>query len=97
MAKNNFQIFHNVTKVLTKEEILNLFYSHRNASYYADIQEHLMTAESIVLLLTNSRDTIPAKVDGEDDIKLDNPVVRWKRMIGNKDPDDAKAQKFEET
>jgi hypothetical protein len=56
-----------------------------------------MTAESIVLLLTNSRDTIPAKVDGEDDIKLDNPVVRWKRMIGNKDPDDAKAQKFEET
>jgi nucleoside diphosphate kinase len=97
LAKNNFQIFHNVTKVLTKEEILNLFYSHRNASYYADIQEHLMTAESIVLLLTNSRDTIPAKVDGEDDIKLDNPVVRWKRMIGNKDPDDAKAQKFEET
>ena len=97
MAKNNFQIFHSVTKVLTKEEILNLFYSHRNASYYADIQEHFMTAESIVLLLTNSRDTIPAKVDGEDDIKLDNPVVRWKRMIGNKDPDDAKAQKFEET
>ena len=97
MAKNNFQIFHSVTKVLAKEEILNLFYSHRNASYYADIQEHLMTAESIVLLLTNSRDTIPAKVDGEDDIKLDNPVVRWKRMIGNKDPDDAKAQKFEET
>jgi len=97
LAKNNFQIFHSVTKVLTKEEILNLFYSHRNASYYADIQEHLMTAESVVLLLTNSRDTIPAKVDGEDDIKLDNPVVRWKRMIGNKDPDDAKAQKFEET
>jgi len=97
LAKNNFQIFHSVTKILTREEILNLFYSHRNASYYADIQEHLMTAESIVLLLTNSRDTIPAKVDGEDDIKLDNPVVRWKRMIGHKDPDDAKAQKFEET
>ena len=56
-----------------------------------------MTAESIVLLLTNSRDTIPAKVDGEDDIKLDNPALRWKRMIGHKDPDDAKAQKFEET
>lgn len=56
-----------------------------------------MTAESIVLLLTNARDTIPSKVEGEDDIKLDNPVVRWKRIIGHKDPDEARTQKFEET
>jgi hypothetical protein len=56
-----------------------------------------MTAESIVLLLTNARDTIPSKVEGEDDVKLDTPVVRWKRIIGHKDPDEAKTQKFEET
>jgi len=45
---------------LTREEVLNLFYKHRNASYFQEIEEHLMTAESIVLLLVNAVDSIPA-------------------------------------
>lgn len=49
-----------------------------------------MTAESIVLLLTNSKDVLPAKNDGEEDIKLESPVIRWKKMIGNKEPEEAK-------
>ena len=83
-----------MTKILTKEEILNLFYQYRNAPFFADIQEHLMTAESIVLLLTNSVDVIAAEVEGEEDIKLESPVIRWKKMIGNKDLDEAKTQKY---
>jgi nucleoside diphosphate kinase len=73
LAANHFTVFHSVTKMLTKEEILNLFYQHRNAPFYPDIVEHLMTAESIVLLLTNSKETIPAKVEGEEDVKLAHP------------------------
>lgn len=49
-----------------------------------------MTAESIVLLLTNSKDVLPAKNEGEEDQKLEHPVIRWKKMIGNKDPEEAK-------
>lgn len=96
LAENHFQIFHSVTKILTKEEVLNLFFQYRNAPFYPDIQEHLMTAESIVLLLTNSKDTIPAKDEGDEDIKLESPVVRWKKMIGNKDPEEAKLMKYGE-
>ena len=73
LEANHFNVFHSVTKVLTKEEILNLFYQHRNAPFYPDMQEHLMTAESIVLLLTNSKETIPSKIEGEEDLKLAHP------------------------
>lgn len=61
LRENHFEVFHEVKKILTKEEILNLFYKHRNASYYPEIEEHLMTAESVVLLLVNARDSIPAQ------------------------------------
>lgn len=37
LEKNHFEIFHQVKKILTREEILNIFYVHRNASYFADI------------------------------------------------------------
>jgi nucleoside diphosphate kinase len=76
---------------LTKEEILNLYYIHRNASYYQDIQEHLMTAESIIMLLVNKVDSVPNPHDPDgEEIKLDAPVVRWKQCIGDKLPEIAK-------
>jgi nucleoside diphosphate kinase len=79
IENNHFEIFHEERKILTKEEVLNLFYPHRNASYYADIQEHMMTAESIVMLLVNKVDSIPHPTDNmAEDIKLEAPVVRWK-------------------
>lgn len=68
-------MFHQERKILTKEEILNLYYSHRYATYYPDIVEHMMTAESIVMLLVNKSEKIENKEDptGED-IRLDPPV-----------------------
>lgn len=78
LEANHFQVFHSVTKTLTKEEILNMFYNHRNAPYYPDIVEHLLTADSIILLLTNAVDKLPAEVEGEEDVKLEGPVQRWK-------------------
>jgi len=81
-----------VKKILTKEEVLNLFYKYRNASFFLDIQEHLMTAESVILLLVNKVDTLPAENDGEEDITLESPVVRWKQLIGHRSPEEAKLQ-----
>ena len=43
---------------MAKEEILNLLYPYRNATFFADIQEHLMTAESIVMVLINKVETV---------------------------------------
>ena len=55
----------------------------------------MMTAESIVLLLVNSRDTIPSEEDGEEEIKLESPIVRWKKLLGDKNPEEAKANDAE--
>ena len=95
LRENHFEVFHEVKKILTREEILNLFYKHRNASYFPDVQEHLMTAESVVLLLVNDKESIPAEEEGEEDIKLESPVVRWKKLIGNKNPEEAKSEEAE--
>ena len=49
-----------------------------------------MTAESIVLLLVNSKDSIPASEEGEEEIKLESPIDRWKKLLGDKNPEEAK-------
>lgn len=92
LRDNHFEIFHEVKKILTREEILNLFYKHRNAPYFAEIEEHLMTAESVVLLLVNACESIPAEEETEEDIKLGSPIVRWKQLLGNKNPEEAKIE-----
>ncbi len=79
LERNHFEIFHQVSKILTKEEVLNIFYNHRNAHYFAGIFEHMMTSESVVMLLINKSDYVQNQEDpdGEDN-KLDTPVIRWK-------------------
>ena len=92
LRENHFEVFHEVKKILTREEILNLFYNHRNAPYFADIEEHMLTAESVVLLLVNACDSIPAEDETEEDIKLESPVIRWKKLLGSRAPEEAKAE-----
>jgi nucleoside diphosphate kinase len=75
---------------LAKEEILNLLYPYRNATFFADIQEHLMTAESIVMVLINKVETVYDEQKDED-VKLESPIVRWKALVGDKNPNDARA------
>jgi nucleoside diphosphate kinase len=76
---------------LTKEEILNLFYPYRNAIFFQDINEHLMTAESLVLLLINKVEKV-WDAQKEEDVKLESPIIRWKKLIGEKDPSEAKVK-----
>ena len=86
---HNFEVFHSKKKILTREEILNLFYPYRNATFFQDINEHLQTAESLVLLLINKVETIYDEAK-EEDVKLESPITRWKKLIGDKDPAVAK-------
>jgi hypothetical protein len=46
----------------------------------------MITSESIVLLLINKVDTIWSEEKGMD-IKLESPIVRWKKLIGNMSPE----------
>jgi murein L,D-transpeptidase YafK len=77
--------------VLSKEEVLNLFGAYRDDAFYEDIMEHMMTAESLVLLLINKVDKVWDEERGEE-VKLDTPIARWKELIGDKDPELAKNQ-----
>lgn len=89
LDKNNFEVFHSRRKTLTKEEILNLFYPYRNAIFFEHIQEHLLSAESLVFILVNKVESVYDE-SKEEDIKLESPIIRWKKMIGDKDPAEAK-------
>lgn len=90
LEDNHFEIFHQKRKILTKEEVLNLFYSYRNAPFYPEIQEHMLTAESVVLLMINKTESIVDE-ETEEEIKLESPIVRWKKLLGDKDPAEAKS------
>ena len=81
----NFEIFHQKRKILSKEEVLNLFYPYKENDFYADIEEHMLTAESIILLLINKVDMVWDD-ERQEEVKLESPIVRWKRLLGDKDP-----------
>ena len=88
---HNFEVFHSMKKILSKEEVLNLFYKYRTRDYFTEIEEHMLTADSIVLLLINKVNTVfdPAL---ELEVKLESPIVRWKELLGDKSPEEAKKQ-----
>ena len=56
--------------------MLNLFYPYRNAPFYEDIKEHMMTSESEILLLVNESEYILEDPTDEhsDKIKLASPI-----------------------
>ena len=95
LRENHFEVFHEVKKILTREEILNLFYNHRNASFFPDIEELMLTSESIVLLLVNACESIPAEDERDEDITLQSPVLRWKKLLGSRTPEEAKGENAE--
>ena len=66
-----------------------MYYPYRNAHFFPEIQEHLMTAESLVLLIINKVETVYDEKK-EEDVKLESPIVRLKKLIGDKDPVEAK-------
>ena len=45
---------------------MNLFYAYRSKEFYPEIEEHMVTAESVVLLLINKVDTVWSEEAGMD-------------------------------
>ena len=91
LDEHNFEVFHQKRKILSKEEITNLFYPYKNQAFYGEIEEHMLTAESIIFLLINKIDKVydPSK---EMEVKLESPIIRWKQLLGHKNPETAKEQ-----
>lgn len=76
---------------MRNEEILNLFFKYRNKDFFDEIKEHHSAGESKVLLLINRVDT-KYDEEKEEEIKLADPITRWKKLIGPSDPADAKGE-----
>jgi nucleoside-diphosphate kinase len=91
VEENHFEIFHSKRKILTKQEVENLFAVHRNRTYFEEIKEHMMTGESLVLLLINARETYWDE-EKEMDVREEDPITRWKKLLGDKDPEVAKTE-----
>lgn len=66
-----------IQRQLFKEEVMNVFYKHVEKPYFEDILEYLLSGQSSIFLLTH-----PAE----------DPVRKWKKMIGNMEPEKAKKE-----
>lgn len=75
IEKEGFIIKNFIQRELFKEEVMNIFYLHSAKTYVDDILEYMMSGECIVLLLCH---------------ETENPIEKWKKMIGNMDPIEAK-------
>ena len=51
----------------------------------------MLTAESIVFLLINKVDKVYDPVT-ETEVKLESPIARWKKLLGDKNPEHAAQQ-----
>ena len=77
-------------KILKKEEVLNLFFKHTQKEYFSDILKYLCSGPVAILVLINKEE---AYIDQNGIRTLyKSPIVRWKELIGDKDPAVAKSQ-----
>ncbi len=90
LNKNEFDIAQTLQKKLTKQEVLNLFNKYKDADFYGQIEEEMLSGESLAVVLTNRSE---AKFDEEkkEEVKVADPIERIKKLIGDKDPDAAKS------
>lgn len=51
----------------------------------------MMTGESIILLLINKVEHV-WDASAQEEVKLESPIIRWKRLVGNREPDVAKTE-----
>lgn len=73
-----------LVKTLTEEEVQNLFYKHIDKEYFFQLNQYLTSGPSAILVLIN-KEEIYIDSNGMEK-KYDPPIIRWKQMIGNKDP-----------
>jgi len=87
---NNFEIYNILYKTLSKEEISNLYYKHIKQQYFDDIVHVNSIGPSCILVLINKNNTYFDNNNIE--ITYPSPIIRWKDMIGPKNPIDDKTK-----
>jgi nucleoside diphosphate kinase len=75
IEEEGFMINNMIQRFMTKEEVLNLFYKHTGKDYLDKLVAYMTSGESIVILITH---------------QTTNPIIKWKKLIGPSDPNDAK-------
>ncbi|KRX11100.1 Nucleoside diphosphate kinase [Pseudocohnilembus persalinus] len=70
-----FIIKNMIQRQLIKEEVLNLYYKHLKQEYIDQIVEYMLSGECCVILMCH---------------ETENPIEKWKNMIGHKNPETAK-------
>ena len=73
-----FIINNMIKRELIKEEISNLYYKHLKKDYFQQILDYLLEGESLILLICHV---------------TEDPIKKWKKIIGNMDPIEAKVKK----
>ena len=87
--ENEFDIFHETCLELTKHNVINLFPNQLKSPYMNTIIDLMTSGPSKILVLVN-RHTIKFDEEKNEDIPVEDPVLRAKKIIGDKDPAIAK-------
>lgn len=90
IKKENFEIFDMKVKMLSNEEVGNLYYRHVGKDYYEDLQNYNTKGLSAILILINKDDTYTDSNNMV--IRYKPPFQRWKELIGSKNPADEKGK-----
>src|SRR5574343_1813741 len=77
ISDEGFQVYEKETRVMDKEDVINLFARHKKKDYFQDLMEYMTSGPSIILVLTH--ETV-------------DPIQRWKELIGPMDPVESKAK-----
>lgn len=70
-----------IKRELMKEEAINIFYKHQRKPYFEELLSYLLGGECVILLLCH---------------ETEDPITKWKKLIGPSDPVEAKVNIFYE-
>lgn len=75
LENQGFIIKNLIKRELMKEEILNIYYKHNKKPYFEELVNYMLGGESVIFLLCH---------------ETEDPIAKWKKMIGPSDPVEAK-------
>lgn len=80
LESQGFIIKNMIKRELMKEEVINLFYKHQKKPYFEELLSYILGGECVILLLCH---------------ETEDPINKWKKLIGPSDPLEAKVSIFD--
>lgn len=77
IEEQGFTIKNMIQRELIKEEALNLYYKHKSQPFFDELMEYMLSGECVILLICH---------------ETENPIDKWKNLIGPTNPEEAKKQ-----